>query len=99
MPKLGACLLGIIRRHRVLTSSLLPLSAPLLLILDHVMTSHPLFPAASAEVDAAAIAPLPRSRKVYQQGSQADIRVPFREVWQDDTPSMFGGEKNAPLTI
>ncbi len=63
------------------------------------MNAHPIFSAASAEVDAAAITPLPQSRKIYQQGSRPDIRVPFREVSQDDTPTMFGGEKNPPLTI
>lgn len=63
------------------------------------MTTHSIFSAANAEVDAAAITPLPQSRKVYQQGSRPDIRVPFREVSQDDTPTMFGGEKNPPLTI
>src|SRR5699024_5937854 len=42
---------------------------------------------------------LPQSSKVYQQGSRPDIRVPFREVSQDDTPTMFGGEKNPSLTI
>ncbi|AEC19449.1 thiamine biosynthesis protein ThiC [Pusillimonas sp. T7-7] len=63
------------------------------------MTTNLIFSAASAEVDAAAIAPLPQSNKVYQQGSRPDIRVPFREVSQDDTPTMFGGETNPPLTI
>ncbi|MCQ9615769.1 phosphomethylpyrimidine synthase ThiC [Paenalcaligenes niemegkensis] len=63
------------------------------------MNTNTLFSAANAEVDAAAITPLPQSRKIYQQGSRADIRVPFREVSQDDTPTMFGGEKNPPLTI
>ena len=57
------------------------------------------FTAAKAEVDAAAVTPLPQSSKVYQQGSRPDIRVPFREVSQDDTPTMFGGEKNPPLTV
>lgn len=63
------------------------------------MNTNLIFSAASAEVDAAAIAPLPQSNKVYQQGSRPDIRVPFREVSQDDTPTMFGGETNPPLTI
>src|SRR3546814_11158776 len=67
--------------------------------LEHVLSAHPIFSAASAEVDAAAISPLPQSRKIYQQGSRPDIRVPFREVSQDDTPSIFGGETNPPLTI
>ncbi|MCC2595708.1 phosphomethylpyrimidine synthase ThiC [Pusillimonas sp. MFBS29] len=63
------------------------------------MDTNLIFSAASAEVDAAAISPLPQSNKVYQQGSRPDIRVPFREVSQDDTPTMFGGEKNPPLTL
>ncbi|MGB3291053.1 MAG: phosphomethylpyrimidine synthase ThiC [Burkholderiaceae bacterium] len=63
------------------------------------MNTNPIFSAASAEVDAAAISPLPRSSKVYQQGSRPDIRVPFREISQDDTPTMFGGEKNPPISI
>ncbi|MFW7341273.1 phosphomethylpyrimidine synthase ThiC [Pollutimonas sp. H1-120] len=63
------------------------------------MNTNLIFSAASAEVDAAAIAPLPQSNKVYQLGSRPDIRVPFREVSQDDTPTMFGGETNPPLTI
>jgi phosphomethylpyrimidine synthase len=67
--------------------------------LEHLLNTNPIFSTASAEVDAGAIAPLPQSRKVYQQGSRPDIRVPFREVSQDDTPTMYGGEKNPPLTI
>ena len=31
-------------------------------------------------------------------GSRPDIRVPFREIEQADTPTMFGGE-NPPLTV
>ncbi len=63
------------------------------------MNTNHTFTATSAEVDAAAIAPLPQSRKVYQQGSRPDIRVPFREISQDETPTMFGGEANPPLTV
>ncbi|MDQ8033252.1 MAG: phosphomethylpyrimidine synthase ThiC, partial [Bordetella sp.] len=63
------------------------------------MNANPKFLAATAEVDAAAVAPLPQSRKIYQTGSRPDIRVPFREISQDDTPTMFGGEKNPPLTV
>ncbi|HQR95110.1 MAG TPA: hypothetical protein PLF09_00755, partial [Thiotrichales bacterium] len=29
--------------------------------------------------------PFPNSKKVYIQGSRADIRVPFREIAQTDT--------------
>src|SRR5690606_28887892 len=63
------------------------------------MNANPKFLAATAEVDAAAVAPLPKSRKIYETGSRPDIRVPFREISQDDTPTMFGGERNPPLTV
>lgn len=63
------------------------------------MKSQTPFIAADAVVDAAAVAPLPCSRKVYQTGSRPDIRVPFREISQADTPTLFGGEKNPPLTV
>ncbi|SHH52609.1 phosphomethylpyrimidine synthase ThiC [Pollutimonas bauzanensis] len=63
------------------------------------MKTNPLFSATTAQVDAAAVAPLPQSRKIYQAGSRPDIRVPFREVAQSDTPTMFGGESNPPLVV
>ncbi len=63
------------------------------------MNPHPSFHATQARVDRAAIEPLPHSRKVYAIGSRPDIRVPFREVSQADTPTLFGGEKNPPLTV
>jgi len=43
------------------------------------------FTSKTAHVDEAAIKPLPRSRKVYVQGSRVDIRVPMREISQSDT--------------
>ena len=46
------------------------------------MNANEKFIAADAHVDAAAIAPLPNSRKVYVAGSRADIRVPMREISQ-----------------
>jgi phosphomethylpyrimidine synthase len=63
------------------------------------MNANPKFLAATAHVDDAAVKPLPNSRKVYVQGSRPDIRVPMREVQQADTPSMFGGEQNPPITV
>ena len=57
------------------------------------------FLAAAAQVDSAAIQPLPNSRKVYVEGSRPDIRVPMREISQSDTPTAFGGEKNPPVTV
>ena len=57
------------------------------------------FLAAAAQVDSAAIAPLPNSRKIHVQGSRPDIRVPMREISQSDTPTGFGGEPNPPVTV
>ena len=34
----------------------------------------------TAHVDEAAVQPLPNSRKIYVEGSRADIRVPMREI-------------------
>lgn len=53
----------------------------------------------TAEVDHAAIQPLPNSKKIYVTGSRPDIRVPMREISQSDTPTSFGGEKNPPITV
>ena len=63
------------------------------------MTKNPEFSAQTAIVDAAAVKPLPNSRKVYEIGSRPDIRVPFREITQSDTGGMFGDEKNPPITV
>ena len=60
------------------------------------MNANPKFIAATAHVDEAAVQPLPSSRKVYVEGSRADIRVPMREITQTDTPAAFGAEKNPP---
>ena len=57
------------------------------------------FLAATAQVDAAAIQPLPNSRKVYVEGSRPDIQVPMREISQADTPTAMGGEKNPPIYV
>src|SRR5215212_5385353 len=63
------------------------------------MNATPQFLAATAEVDQAAIQPLPNSRKIYIEGSRPDIRVPMREVAQSDTPASFGAEKNPAIVI
>jgi len=57
------------------------------------------FLASDAHVDAAAITPLPNSRKIYVEGSRPDIQVPMREISQDDTPTGMGGEKNPPIFV
>jgi len=53
----------------------------------------------SAQVDQQSVQPFPRSHKVYVQGSRPDIRVPMREIALDVTPTAFGGEINAPVTV
>ncbi|NTV94289.1 MAG: phosphomethylpyrimidine synthase ThiC [Thiobacillus sp.] len=63
------------------------------------MNANPEFLASAAHVDEAAIQPLPNSRKVYVEGSRPDIRVPMREISQDDTPTGMGGEKNPPIYV
>jgi phosphomethylpyrimidine synthase len=63
------------------------------------MNDYPSFLAATAEVDSAAIAPLPNSRKIYVQGSRPDLRVPMREISQSDTAASFGHEVNPPVTV
>jgi phosphomethylpyrimidine synthase len=51
------------------------------------------------EVGGQAAKPFPASRKVYLQGSRADLRVPMREVQLSDTPAALGAEGNAPLCL
>ncbi|MDB5821945.1 MAG: thiC [Herminiimonas sp.] len=57
------------------------------------------FLAATAQVDEAAVHPLPNSSKIYIEGSRADIRVPMRMVSQSDTAASFGAEKNPPVYV
>jgi phosphomethylpyrimidine synthase len=63
------------------------------------LNADPKFLSTSATVDAAAIAPLPNSRKIYVDGSRPDIRVPMREIRQSDTSAAFGAEPNPPLFV
>jgi phosphomethylpyrimidine synthase len=63
------------------------------------MNANEKFIASDAHVDAAAIKPLPNSRKIYVEGSRPDIRVPMREISQSDTDTAFGGEKNPPIYV
>jgi phosphomethylpyrimidine synthase len=59
------------------------------------MNAKDKFVAGRAHVDAAAIAPLPRSRKIYVTGSRPDIRVPMREISQTPT----GNEPNPSICV
>ena len=63
------------------------------------MNANPKFLAQTAQVDQAAVKPLPNSRKIYAQGSRPDIRVPMREIAQSETPASFGAEKNPPISV
>jgi phosphomethylpyrimidine synthase len=59
----------------------------------------PKFSAEAAHVDAAAVKPLPNSRKVYVQGSRTDLQVPMREISQAETPASMGAEINPPIYV
>lgn len=41
----------------------------------------------------------PNSERVYLQGSRDDIRVPLREIRQDDTYTAQGAEANPPIPV
>ena len=63
------------------------------------MNANDRFYARDAHVDAAAVAPLPNSRKIHVEGSRPDLRVPMREITQSDTDASFGAEKNPPFVV
>ena len=43
--------------------------------------------------------PIPGSRKVFVEGTQPGVRVAMREIAQSQTPTLFGGEDNPPVTV
>ena len=43
--------------------------------------------------------PIPGSRKIFVQGTRPDIQVAMREIAQTQTPTLFGGEENPPITV
>ena len=53
----------------------------------------------TAKLSAEVTQPFPGSRKIYVQGSRADIRVPMREITQTPTELNFGIEENPPITV
>ncbi len=66
------------------------------------------FTSDKAQIDSAAIKPLPNSEKIYITGSRPDLRVPMRKISQDPTPTEMsngngdgngGGEANPPLYV
>jgi phosphomethylpyrimidine synthase len=66
---------------------------------ENEVSANPKFVAATAHVDEAAIQPLPKSRKVYVEGSRSDLRVPMREITQSETSASFGSEVNPSLVV
>jgi phosphomethylpyrimidine synthase len=54
---------------------------------------------AAQELSEAVTRPIPGSRKIYVQGSRPDLKVPLREICQAQTPTLFGGEENPPVTV
>ncbi|WP_266183873.1 phosphomethylpyrimidine synthase ThiC [Dyella humicola] len=54
---------------------------------------------AAQELSEAVTRPIPGSRKIHVQGSRPDLRVPLREIEQAQTPTLFGGEVNPPITV
>ena len=54
---------------------------------------------AAQELSEAVTRPIPGSRKIHVQGSRADLKVPMREISQAQTPTLFGGEGNPPITV
>ena len=63
------------------------------------MNANDRFFARDARVDAAAVEPLPNSRKIHIEGSRPDLRVPMREIAQSATPASFGAEDNPPIVV
>ena len=63
------------------------------------MNANPKFLAATAQVDQAAIQPLPKSRKIYTEGSRADLLVPMREIAQSETSASLGAAPKPPITL
>ena len=63
------------------------------------MNANPKFLNVAARIDEATIAPLPKSTKVYVDGTSKGVRVPMREISQADTAATFGSEKNPPIVV
>ena len=51
------------------------------------------------QLSAEVVRPIPGSRKVHVEGSRPDVQVPMREIVLTKTPTLFGGEDNAPVTV
>jgi phosphomethylpyrimidine synthase len=64
------------------------------------MNAHPSSLQQQAQqLSASVTRPIPGSRKIHVPGSRSDLQVPMREIALTRTPTLFGGEENAPLTV
>jgi phosphomethylpyrimidine synthase len=54
---------------------------------------------AAQELSEAVTRPISGSRKIHVQGSRPDLRVALREICQEQTPTLFGGETNPPIVV
>lgn len=53
----------------------------------------------TAQLSKKVTAAFPGSKKIYIQGSRPDVRVPMREITQQDTQTSSEPEKNPPITV
>ena len=53
----------------------------------------------TAQLSSEVTKPFPKSRKIYVEGSRADIRVPMREIEQGDTLTSTEAEHNPPIYV
>ncbi len=74
-----------------------PSGVPVSQTTDHLPSSALVQQADQLSADV--VRPMPGSRKVHVPGSRPDLRVAMREVVLERTPTVFGGEDNAPLAI
>ncbi|OOZ38892.1 phosphomethylpyrimidine synthase ThiC [Solemya pervernicosa gill symbiont] len=53
----------------------------------------------TAQLSADVTKPFPKSKKIYVEGSRPDIRVPMREISQDDAMTSGAPETNPPIFV
>jgi phosphomethylpyrimidine synthase len=53
----------------------------------------------TSQLSAEVTKPFPKSKKIYIEGSRPDLRVPVREISQDDTLTSGQPEKNPPIFV
>ena len=56
-------------------------------------------PQQAAQLSESVTRPIAGSRKIFVEGSRADLRVPMREIALADTPTAAGVQRNAPLAV